>query len=92
MPAPALPSVSIVSESNCCCLLFTLQHNKTAVQVKEDMKKMVQIPILRPRAVAAKHTKLFGASLFELCEKGLVEDGVPLVVRKMVEYLSKHGE
>lgn len=56
------------------------------------MKKIVQIPILRPRAVAAKHTKLFGVSLFELCEKGLIEDGVPLVVRKMVEYLSKHGE
>ncbi|XP_062282095.1 protein FAM13A [Scomber scombrus] len=70
---------------------LTICHNKTAVQVKEDMKKIVQIPILRPRAVAAKHTKLFGASLFELCEKGLIEDGVPLVVQKMVEYLSKHA-
>ncbi|XP_053182251.1 protein FAM13A [Scomber japonicus] len=70
---------------------LTICHNKTAVQVKEDMKKIVQIPILRPRAVAAKQTKLFGVSLFELCEKGLIEDGVPLVVRKMVEYLSKHA-
>ncbi|XP_067441001.1 protein FAM13A isoform X2 [Thunnus thynnus] len=70
---------------------LTICHNKTAVQVKEDMKKMVQIPMLRPRTVAAKHTKLFGAPLFELCEKGLVEDGVPLVVRKMVEYLGKHA-
>lgn len=56
------------------------------------MKKMVQIPILRPTAAAAKHTKLFGASLFELQEKGLVEDGVPLVLRRMVEHLRKHGE
>ncbi|XP_050926529.1 protein FAM13A isoform X6 [Lates calcarifer] len=69
---------------------LTICHNKTAVQVKEDMKKMVQIPILRPRTVAAKHTKLFGASLFELREKGMVEDGVPLVVRRMVEHLRKH--
>uniref|UniRef100_A0A7N8WJ82 Family with sequence similarity 13 member A n=1 Tax=Mastacembelus armatus TaxID=205130 RepID=A0A7N8WJ82_9TELE len=66
-------------------------HTHTAVQVKEDMKKMVQIPILRPRTVAAKHTKLFGASLFELQHKGLVQDGVPLVVQKMVEYLRKHA-
>uniref|UniRef100_A0A3Q3MAS6 Family with sequence similarity 13 member A n=1 Tax=Mastacembelus armatus TaxID=205130 RepID=A0A3Q3MAS6_9TELE len=70
---------------------MTICHNKTAVQVKEDMKKMVQIPILRPRTVAAKHTKLFGASLFELQHKGLVQDGVPLVVQKMVEYLRKHA-
>uniref|UniRef100_A0A3Q0SNE7 Rho-GAP domain-containing protein n=1 Tax=Amphilophus citrinellus TaxID=61819 RepID=A0A3Q0SNE7_AMPCI len=64
-------------------------HNKAAVQVREDMKKMVQMPILRPRAVAAKDTKLFGVTLFELREQGLVEDGVPLVVRRMVEYLRK---
>ncbi|XP_041838709.1 protein FAM13A isoform X2 [Melanotaenia boesemani] len=70
---------------------MTICHNKTAVLVKEDMKKMVQIPILRPRAVAAKHTKLFGASLFELQEQGLVEDGVPLVVRRMVEHLRKYA-
>ncbi|TKS68357.1 Protein FAM13A [Collichthys lucidus] len=65
------------------------KHNKTAVQVKEDMKKMVQIPMLRPRTV--KHTKLFGVSLFELQEKGLVENGVPVVLRRMVEHLRKHA-
>ncbi len=58
--------------------------------VKEDMKNIVQIPILRSRA--AKHNKLFGLSLLELQEKGLVEDSVPLVLRRMVEYLRKHGE
>lgn len=91
-PAPGLPSVPVVSEADCCSVLFSLQHSKTAVLVKEDVKKMVQIPMLRPRAVAAKHTKLFGVSLFELREKGLVQDGVPLVVRRMVEHLHKHGE
>ncbi|XP_055364006.1 protein FAM13A [Betta splendens] len=70
---------------------LTICHNKTAVQVKEDMKKMVQMPILRPRAVAAKHTKLFGVSLFELRDQGLVQDGVPLVVRRMVEHLRSHA-
>lgn len=60
------------------------------MQVKEDMKRMVQIPMLRPRTV--KQTRLFGVSLFELQEKGLVEDGVPLVLQRMVEHLRKHGE
>lgn len=62
------------------------------MQVKEDMKKIVQIPMLRPRTVAATHTKLFGVSLLELRERGLVENGVPLVVQMMVEHLQKHGE
>uniref|UniRef100_A0A667Y5T4 Rho-GAP domain-containing protein n=1 Tax=Myripristis murdjan TaxID=586833 RepID=A0A667Y5T4_9TELE len=66
-------------------------HNKAAVQVKEDMKKMVQLPILRPRAAAAKEGKLFGVSLLELRELGLLEDGVPVVVRRMVEHLRKHA-
>ncbi|XP_058497547.1 protein FAM13A isoform X2 [Solea solea] len=70
---------------------LTICHNKTAVLVKEDMKKMVQIPMLRTRTVAAKHTKLFGASLFELRDKGLVKDGAPLVVRRMVEHLRRHA-
>ncbi|XP_063332194.1 protein FAM13A isoform X8 [Pelmatolapia mariae] len=70
---------------------MTICHNKAAVQVKEDMKKMVQMPIPRPRIVAPKHTKVFGASLFELRNQGLLEDGVPLVVRRMVEHLRKHA-
>lgn len=51
---------------------------------------MVQMPILRPKTT--KHTKVFGASLFELQEKGLLEDGVPVVLKRMVEHLRKHGE
>uniref|UniRef100_A0A3P8X5T6 Rho-GAP domain-containing protein n=1 Tax=Cynoglossus semilaevis TaxID=244447 RepID=A0A3P8X5T6_CYNSE len=70
---------------------MTICHSKTAVQVKEDMKKMVQIPILKPRPMAAKQVKLFGVPLLVLKEKGLVEDGVPLVVRKMVEHLRSHA-
>ncbi|XP_049422668.1 protein FAM13A isoform X1 [Epinephelus fuscoguttatus] len=70
---------------------LTICHDKTAVQVKEDMKRMVQIPILRPRTVTAKHTKVFGVSLLELHQRGLVEGGVPLVMRRMVEHLCKHA-
>ncbi|XP_034087279.1 protein FAM13A isoform X4 [Gymnodraco acuticeps] len=70
---------------------LTICHNKTAALVKEDMKKMVNIPILRPRTVTAMHTRLFGVSLLELQEKGLVEDGVPLVMRRMVKHLSTHA-
>ncbi|KAM4750633.1 protein FAM13A isoform 2-T2 [Anableps anableps] len=70
---------------------MTICHNHTAVLVREDMKKIVQIPMLRSRAVAPKNTKIFGESLMELREQGLVEDGVPLVVRRMVEHLSKHA-
>lgn len=62
------------------------------MQVKEDIKKMVQMPVMRPRSVAAKHNRLFGAPLPELVERGLTEDGVPLVVRKMAEHLREHGE
>lgn len=51
---------------------------------------MVQIPILRPRP--AKNTKVFGASLSELQDRGLVEDGVPVVLRRLVEHLRRHGE
>uniref|UniRef100_A0A3B5QAW1 Family with sequence similarity 13 member A n=1 Tax=Xiphophorus maculatus TaxID=8083 RepID=A0A3B5QAW1_XIPMA len=73
------------------CSSLSLQHNQTAVLVREDMKRMVQIPMLRSRAVAAQSTRVFGASLLELRERGLVEDGVPLLVRRMVEHLSKHA-
>lgn len=51
---------------------------------------MVQIPILRPRTVKANQQ--FGVSLAELQERSLVDDGVPRVLRRMVEHLRKHGE
>ncbi|XP_077426982.1 protein FAM13A isoform X2 [Vanacampus margaritifer] len=70
---------------------LTICHNKTAVQVKEDMKKMVQMPVLRARSLVAKHNRLFGAPLPELEERGLTEDGVPLVVRRMVDHLRNNA-
>uniref|UniRef100_A0A3B1JCU3 Family with sequence similarity 13 member A n=1 Tax=Astyanax mexicanus TaxID=7994 RepID=A0A3B1JCU3_ASTMX len=75
---------------------LTICHNKAAVQIREDMKKMVQLPILKPWPDSAATTvvrgqRVFGVSLLEMRELGLVKDGVPVVVRKMVEYLRQHG-
>uniref|UniRef100_A0A8C1IGK9 Family with sequence similarity 13 member A n=1 Tax=Cyprinus carpio TaxID=7962 RepID=A0A8C1IGK9_CYPCA len=65
---------------------------KAAVQIKEDMKRMVQLPMIKPSpATATAGKKVFGVSLLELRDLGLVKDGVPVVVRSMVEYLEKHG-
>uniref|UniRef100_A0A673YWW4 Family with sequence similarity 13 member A n=1 Tax=Salmo trutta TaxID=8032 RepID=A0A673YWW4_SALTR len=79
----------------CVCGPFQ-RHNKAAVQIKQDMKKMVQLTMLRgtsrgPRGVEARGGRLFGVSLLELRELGLVKDGVPLVVRRMVEFLREHA-
>uniref|UniRef100_A0A672KIW4 Family with sequence similarity 13 member A n=1 Tax=Sinocyclocheilus grahami TaxID=75366 RepID=A0A672KIW4_SINGR len=71
---------------------ITICHNKAAVQIKEDMKRMVQLPMIKASpATATAGKKIFGVSLLELRGLGLVKDGVPVVVRSMVEYLEKHG-
>ncbi|XP_039542921.1 protein FAM13A isoform X2 [Pimephales promelas] len=71
---------------------ITICHNKAAVQIKEDVKKMVQLPMLKPSpATGSGGKKIFGVSLVKLSDLGLVKDGVPVVVRCMVEYLEKHG-
>ncbi|XP_072318709.1 protein FAM13A [Eucyclogobius newberryi] len=70
---------------------LTICHSKAAVKVKEDMLKVVQIPILKPRGTVNKQNRVFGKSLSELQEQGLLKDGLPLVVRRMVEHLRCHG-
>lgn len=70
---------------------LTICHNKAAVKVKEDMLKMVHIPILRAKTSTINRPSVFGRSLRELQEQGLVKDRVPLVVRRMVEHICTHG-
>ncbi|KAJ8281441.1 hypothetical protein GJAV_G00067730 [Gymnothorax javanicus] len=65
-------------------------HNQAAVHIKEDMKRMVQLPLSRAKP-ASQGRKVFGVPLQELREAGLLKDGVPLPVRRMVEHLREHG-
>uniref|UniRef100_A0AAY4AQN7 Rho-GAP domain-containing protein n=1 Tax=Denticeps clupeoides TaxID=299321 RepID=A0AAY4AQN7_9TELE len=55
------------------------------------MKRMVQMPILKPRSTSADRKGVFGLSLLEVDKLGLADKGVPLVVRSMVEFLREHG-
>ncbi|KAI1887408.1 hypothetical protein AGOR_G00189990 [Albula goreensis] len=68
---------------------LTICHNRAAVQIKEDMKKMVQLPLLKTKSGGER--KVFGVSLLQLGEAGLLKDGVPLAVSCMVEFLREHG-
>ncbi len=88
-----MQTVRTVDVVDCSFLFCFSKHNKAAVQIKEDMKRMVQLPMIKPYpATATGGKKIFGVSLLELRDLGLVKDGVPVVVRSMVEYLEKHGK
>uniref|UniRef100_A0AAA9SMS7 Family with sequence similarity 13 member A n=2 Tax=Bos TaxID=9903 RepID=A0AAA9SMS7_BOVIN len=64
-------------------------QSKTAVRLKEDMKKIVAVPLHEQRNPT--YTKLFGVSLQDLHQQGLTENGVPAIVGSIVEYLTMHG-
>ncbi|XP_047423547.1 protein FAM13A isoform X2 [Sciurus carolinensis] len=64
-------------------------QSKAAVRLKEDMKKIVAVPLSEQNHPTYK--KLFGVSLQELQRQGLMENGVPTVVWSLVEYLTQHG-
>ncbi|XP_053357495.1 protein FAM13A isoform X2 [Clarias gariepinus] len=88
-------AVPVVDFSTVLCFS---KHNKTAVQIKirEDMKKMVHLPVLKNLPTSGtsggKHgQRVFGVALTELSRLGLVKDGVPSVMRSMVEFLRQHG-
>ena len=91
----------VVCEPDYCSLLWSpLQHSQAAVHLREDMKRLVQPPFQTPRPQAPGGPRpqdpggprLFGVALAELQERGLLEDGVPQQVRRMVEHLREHGE
>ncbi|XP_057165486.1 protein FAM13A isoform X4 [Ursus arctos] len=76
-------------KSDLCFLNTKLEQSKAAVRLKEDMKKIVAVPLNEQRSSTYK--KLFGVSLQDLQQQGLTENGVPAVVGTIVEYLVKHG-
>ncbi|XP_029114911.1 protein FAM13A isoform X3 [Scleropages formosus] len=70
---------------------LTICHNRAAAQIREDVKKMVQLPLLRQGRPGARDRRLFGVPLLELKALGLAADGVPWVVGIMVEFLREHA-
>ncbi|XP_054544106.1 protein FAM13A isoform X2 [Talpa occidentalis] len=64
-------------------------QSKAAVRLKEDMKKIVAVPLDEQRSLTCK--RFFGVSLQDLHQQGLTENGVPTVVGNIVEYLTRHG-
>ncbi|XP_058403482.1 protein FAM13A isoform X2 [Diceros bicornis minor] len=64
-------------------------QSKAAMRLKEDMKKIVAVPLSEQRNSTYK--KLFGVSLQDLQQQGLTENGIPAIVGTIVEYLTKHG-
>ncbi|XP_077738980.1 protein FAM13A isoform X4 [Canis aureus] len=71
-------------------VFFSSPHqSKAAVRLKEDMKKIVAVPLNEQRNSSYK--KLFGVSLQDLQQQGLTENGIPAIVGTLVDYLTKHG-
>ncbi|KAF0880191.1 FA13A protein, partial [Crocuta crocuta] len=75
--------------TDCSFFLCSFKQSKAAVRLKEDMKKIVAVPLNEQRSSTYK--KLFGVSLQELQQQGLAENGIPTIVESIVEYLTKHG-
>uniref|UniRef100_A0ABM5GK83 Protein FAM13A isoform X2 n=1 Tax=Pogona vitticeps TaxID=103695 RepID=A0ABM5GK83_9SAUR len=64
-------------------------QSKSAVRLKEDMKKIAAAPLSKQRGTACR--KVFGVSLQELQQQGLSKNGIPRMVQDIVEYLTQHG-
>uniref|UniRef100_A0A8C3JDS7 Family with sequence similarity 13 member A n=1 Tax=Calidris pygmaea TaxID=425635 RepID=A0A8C3JDS7_9CHAR len=72
-----------------CFFLCSFKQGKSAVRLKEDMKKIAALPLNKQRDTT--HPKVFGVSLLELQQQGLSKNGIPIVVWNIVEYLTQHG-
>nr|XP_020030206.1 protein FAM13A isoform X1 [Castor canadensis] len=79
----------VINMTDCSFFLCPFKQSKTAVRLKEDMKKIVAVPLSDQKDPS--YQKLFGVSLQELQEQGLSDKGVPAVVRRIVGYLTQHG-
>lgn len=80
----------VVKMTDCSVFLRSFKQSKAAVRLREDMKKIVVVPLHEPEETA--QPRVFGVSLQELRRQGLTEHGVPAVVWSLVEYLRRHGE
>lgn len=80
----------VVSVTDCSFFFRYFKQSNAAVRLKEDMKKVVTVPLNEQRN--STYTKLFGVSLQDLHQQGLTENGVPAIVGRIVEYLTMHGK
>ncbi|KFU88284.1 Protein FAM13A, partial [Chaetura pelagica] len=67
----------------------SFKQSKSAVKLKEDMKKIAALPLNKQKDTT--YPKVFGVSLLELQQQGLSKNGIPIVVWNIVEYLTQHG-
>ncbi|XP_065548276.1 protein FAM13A isoform X3 [Lathamus discolor] len=68
---------------------LAIRQSKSAVRLKEDMKKIAAFPLNKQKDTTCP--KVFGVSLLELQQQGLSKNGIPIVVWNIVEYLTQHG-
>ncbi|XP_078065198.1 protein FAM13A isoform X2 [Mustelus asterias] len=68
---------------------ITVCQNRTAVRLKEDFKRIMDLPLGAQTLCGGG--KVFGISLCDLQQRGQLIDGVPFVMRQMVEYLQEYG-
>ena len=88
--SPVTMQPPVVNMTDCSFFLRSFKQSKAAVRLKEDMKKIVAVPLNEQRSSTYK--KLFGVSLQDLQQQGLTENGIPAIVENIVEYLTKHGK
>ncbi|XP_009328098.1 PREDICTED: protein FAM13A [Pygoscelis adeliae] len=80
---------SAANVTNALFFLCSFKQSKSAVRLKEDMKKIAAFPLNKQRDTTCP--KVFGVSLLELQQQGLSKNGIPIVVWNIVEYLTQHG-
>lgn len=81
---------SAANVTNALFFLCSFKQSKSAVRLKEDMKKIAAFPLNKQRDTTCP--KVFGVSLLELQQQGLSKNGIPIVVWNIVEYLTQHGK
>lgn len=81
---------SAANVTNVLFFLCSFKQNKSAVRLKEDMKKTATLPLSKQKDTTSP--KLFGVSLLELQRQGLSKNGIPIIVWNIVEYLTQHGK
>uniref|UniRef100_A0A8B9R2D5 Family with sequence similarity 13 member A n=1 Tax=Anas platyrhynchos TaxID=8839 RepID=A0A8B9R2D5_ANAPL len=80
---------SAANKTNARFSCASLSKVNRPVRLKEDMKKIASLPLNKQKDTT--RPKVFGVSLLELQQQGLSKNGIPIVVRNIVEYLTQHG-